>query len=62
MKTLQHLCAAAVLSLSLTISAFAGDMQTPGTPSSDTQQTTGAIAGPVLELTMGFWLSVPSMF
>lgn len=61
MNSFQQLCAAAVLTLWLTIPAFAGDMQTPGTPSSDGSQTSSSIAGTVMELAISYWLNVSSL-
>lgn len=61
MKSFQQLCAAAVLTLLLTIPAFAGDMQTPGTPTSDDGQTSGSIAGSIMELAVGYWLNMSSL-
>jgi hypothetical protein len=61
-NTFQQLCAAVLLCLSLTIPAFAGEMQTPGKSDSDNTQTTPTIAGPVLELSLGLLLNVSSLF
>jgi hypothetical protein len=61
MNTFQQFCAAAVLSLSFIISAFAGDMQTPGLPPPDNSQTSSAIASPVFEISLGFLLNTLSL-
>ena len=42
MKKLKHLCAATVLALTLTLSAFAGEMSSPGIKSSSSQQESSA--------------------
>ena len=39
MKKLQQFCAVTVLALTLTLSAFAGEMSTPGITSSSTEQS-----------------------
>lgn len=49
MKTLQRFCATAVLTLALTLSAFAGDMSAPGVvnpPPPPPASTTGEIGFP----------------
>lgn len=61
MNTFQQLCGVVVLCLSLTISGFAGDMQTPGKSDSDNTQTTPTIAGPILEFSMSLLLNVSSL-
>ena len=62
MNTLQQLCAAFTLCLSLTIPAIGGDMQTPGKSDSDNTQNTSTLAGPVLELSLSLLLNVSSLF
>jgi ABC-type amino acid transport system permease subunit len=42
MKKLKHLCAATVLTLTLTLSAFAGEMSSPGITSSSPQESSAA--------------------
>jgi hypothetical protein len=42
MKKLKHLCAATVLALTLTLSAFAGEMSSPGIKSSSSPQESSA--------------------
>jgi hypothetical protein len=62
MDTFRQLCCAAILSLALGVSSFAGDMQTPGIISSDSTQGSRAKALPVVKLALGFLLNVSSLF
>lgn len=72
MKTFRHFCTAVVLTLSLALSAFAGEMQFPGiTATGDMQapgvsaageiQLPGATADTVTEMALGFLLNVSSL-
>ncbi len=72
MRTIQHFCVASVLTLTITISAFAGVMQTPGAPAPDEQQTSSeTVAGEMstpsvtddslMEIALGFLLDVSSL-
>jgi hypothetical protein len=60
-NSFQQLCAAVVLTLSFIVPVFAGEMQTPGTPTSDDSQTSSSIAGPVMDFAFGYWLNVASL-
>lgn len=53
MRNFRQLCAATFLTLIITVSAFAGDMQTPGIITQPTQQTsaTGDIQTPGASVT-----------
>jgi hypothetical protein len=44
MKTMKAFCTAIVLSLTISISAFAGDIATPGAACTGTTSTSGAIS------------------
>jgi hypothetical protein len=44
MKTIKAICTAAVLALTLSISAFAGDIAAPGAPKTVDFGTTGAVS------------------
>jgi hypothetical protein len=72
MKKLQQFCVIATLTLTLTISAFAGEMGCPGVtstceldPSGETQAgdilTPGAMDDSVVEIALGLLLDVSSL-
>ncbi len=46
MKTMKAFCTAIVLSLTISISAFAGDIATPGAPTGDTSPGTTSTTPP----------------
>ena len=72
MRNIQQLCAAGVLTLIITISAFAGVIQTPGvtaagemlTPgvaATGETQFPGATADPMTDILLGFLLNLSSL-
>ena len=72
MNTFRQFCAAATLSLALTFSAFAGEIQTPGITTTGDACGSGAASagevhalsatnGPLMEIALGFLLKISSM-
>jgi len=62
MKKFQQLCAAFILMLSLSFSAFAGEILLPGVTAPGEMHTPGATADPVMEIALGMLLNVSSLF
>ncbi|HEX8144042.1 MAG TPA: hypothetical protein VF553_15690 [Pyrinomonadaceae bacterium] len=73
MNILRQFCAAVTLSLALTFSAFAGEIQTPGIPTSgemggqgaastnEVQSSDATTEPPLMEIALGVLLKISSM-
>lgn len=61
MRSIRQFCAAFVLTLILTISAFAGDMGFPGVTAPGEISTPGVTASTVIDVALGLLLNVSSI-